>query len=390
MTTRLALVILALASLSVLTNPSSVFGQTRPKSKPSAPKQLTPQQIAQLAMPSVVFVVTLDAKGQPLKSGSAFFVKPHTLVTNLHVVNGASQIRVSSITEDRTDARAILYYGDAQKDLAILKVDGMDGTPLVLTIDAHNIGDRVFAVGNPKGLEGTFSEGIISGFRRDENVNLIQLTAPISPGSSGGPVLDDYGKVIGVAAAAIEGGQNLNFAIDLDDMGYFLLESAADKAPPGTISGGRPAKTDPPPRPAPALVDERGSMRGIKSVQVLVEPLRYETYGLTASQIKVDTELRLRKAGITVADRSLNLLYININLLQSSGVPNMYIYSLETRLEQAVAPFDRDENIIFQASTWSKEAVGTVGRNRITDLRTDVQDQVDAFINDYLAANPKR
>jgi hypothetical protein len=79
--------------------------------------------------------------------------------------------------------------------------------------EAVQIGDTVYAVGNPQGLEGTFSQGIISGMREVGKGKLLQLTAPIAPGSSGGPVMNSHGEVIGIAVATFKGGQNLNFAI---------------------------------------------------------------------------------------------------------------------------------------------------------------------------------
>src|SRR5205814_3847452 len=75
------------------------------------------------------------------------------------------------------------------------------------------IGDAVYAIGNPIGLEGTFSQGVVSGVRAFGSDRLLQITAPISPGSSGGPVLDQTGTVVGVSVMSIVTGQNLNFAI---------------------------------------------------------------------------------------------------------------------------------------------------------------------------------
>lgn len=75
------------------------------------------------------------------------------------------------------------------------------------------IGEKIYAVGNPKGLNGTFSEGIISGVRDIQANNILQITAPISPGSSGGPVLNSSGQVVGIAFSSYSSGQNLNFAI---------------------------------------------------------------------------------------------------------------------------------------------------------------------------------
>ena len=77
----------------------------------------------------------------------------------------------------------------------------------------QQIGDKVIAIGNPRGLEGSVSEGIISGLRPVDDFKIYQITAPISPGSSGGPLFDQNGNVIGITTASITDGQNLNFAI---------------------------------------------------------------------------------------------------------------------------------------------------------------------------------
>jgi hypothetical protein len=97
--------------------------------------------------------------------------------------------------------------------LALLKVGG-SAPVLNLGPDSKPaVGDKVYVVGNPLGLEGTFSEGIISGIRSIESDSILQMTAPISPGSSGGPVMNDSGTVIGVAVATFKDGQNLNLAV---------------------------------------------------------------------------------------------------------------------------------------------------------------------------------
>jgi len=103
---------------------------------------------------------------------------------------------------------------DKINDLVILKVPGLIGSKIALGLGiVPEIGEKIYAVGNPKGLNGTFSEGIVSGIRDIGNNQLLQITAPISPGSSGGPVLNTYGQVVGVAFASFSEGQNLNFAI---------------------------------------------------------------------------------------------------------------------------------------------------------------------------------
>lgn len=103
---------------------------------------------------------------------------------------------------------------DPIHDLAILSIRDLSAPGLALYTDSVPVvGSRVYAVGNPKGLEGTFSDGIVSGIRALRGDTLLQITAPISPGSSGGPVLDGSGRVVGVAVATLQDGQNLNFAV---------------------------------------------------------------------------------------------------------------------------------------------------------------------------------
>jgi hypothetical protein len=114
---------------------------------------------------------------------------------------------------------------DASRDLVLLQVKGLTAPSLPIG-ESKNvaIGEEAFVIGNPQGLEGTISQGIVSGLRKVSNMEIIQITAPISPGSSGGPVLDRTGQVIGVAVATFKGGQNLNFAIPSDYLASLLVQ----------------------------------------------------------------------------------------------------------------------------------------------------------------------
>ena len=174
----------------------------------------TPQQIAQKAFASTVLLVMEDANGQPLGLGSGFFVQPNQVATNLHVVKGAARGYAKLVGQKtKRDIEGITAI-DAARDLVILKVSAMSAPAVSLgDSDTVLVGETVYAVGNPHGLEGTFSQGIISSVRTVGADKILQLTAPISPGSSGGPVLNAAGEVIGVSVATYRGGQNLNFAI---------------------------------------------------------------------------------------------------------------------------------------------------------------------------------
>ena len=174
----------------------------------------TPQQIAQKAFRSTVLLVMEDANGQPLSLGSGFFVGDGQIATNFHVVEGAARgyaKLVGKETKFNIDGYTAI---DEKRDLIILKVTTFGGQSILLgNSDFAQVGETVYAVGNPRGLEGTFSQGIISSIRPVGIDRLIQITAPLSPGSSGGPVLNRKGEVIGVSVLTIRDGQNLNFAI---------------------------------------------------------------------------------------------------------------------------------------------------------------------------------
>ena len=155
-----------------------------------------------------------DANGQPLSLGSGFFVRDDQIATNLHVAEGAAR-GYAKLVGKETKFNIEGYTAiDEKRDLIILKVASY-GVEIVSlgNSDFAQVGETIYAVGNPRGLEGTCSQGIISSIRPVGSDKLIQMTAPLSPGSSGGPVLNRRGEVIGVSVLTIREGQNLNFAI---------------------------------------------------------------------------------------------------------------------------------------------------------------------------------
>jgi len=175
---------------------------------------LTTQEIAQNAYGSTVILVMEDVNGQPLSLGSGFVVRYGEIASNLHVVEGAESGYAKFVGKKmKYDIEGVIAV-DAKRDLVILKISDSNAPPIPLgSSDEVQVGDDVYAVGNPQGLEGTFSGGIVSSIREVGKDRLLQITAPISPGSSGGPVLNARGEIIGVSVATFKGGQNLNFAI---------------------------------------------------------------------------------------------------------------------------------------------------------------------------------
>ena len=171
-------------------------------------------QFAEDALAATVYLEMSDAQVLPISYGSGFFVSQEHILTNYHVIAGAAHGTAKIVGKTRTYLIQGILAIDVENDLALLQVTIPGVKPLRLgDNDKVRIGDQVYVAGSPKGLEGTFSDGIISRISRWEGRERLQITAPISPGSSGGPVLNRKGKVIGVAFMTIDGGQNLNFAI---------------------------------------------------------------------------------------------------------------------------------------------------------------------------------
>lgn len=118
----------------------------------------------------------------------------------------------------------------------ILRVPGLKAfAPPLFQASRVAVGDGVFAVGNPRGIEGSLSQGIVSGIRQIGDTTLFQITAPISPGSSGGPIIEASGSVIGVAVATLRGGQNLNFPVSISHV-QDLLKTVAQPHPLSRVS----------------------------------------------------------------------------------------------------------------------------------------------------------
>ena len=187
----------------------------------------TPQEIAKITLGSTVHLGVVDANGKSW-TGSGFVIRDDQIVTNYHVIDNMSIGGVKLVgKEDLYPIEAILAV-EENRDLAIIKVVGIDVPALSLgDSDTVQIGDKVYVAGNPQGLEGSFSDGIISAIRGGSADKFFQMTAPISQGSSGGPVVNEKGEVIGVSFATLHDGQNLNFAIPVNYLKPMIITPIA-------------------------------------------------------------------------------------------------------------------------------------------------------------------
>ena len=198
----------------------------------------TAEQIAENALAATVYLEMTDRNGKTLGFGSGFFVGQNQIATNFHVIEGAAKGTAKQVGKSAKYTIEGISAADKKNDLAVVTVTAIATEPLPLgDSDALKIGETVYVAGNPRGLEGTFSDGIISSLRKADARKRIQMTAPISPGSSGGPVLNRSGEVIGVSSMIVEGGQNLNFAIPSNYLKTLLVQvEPAKPFPGGSIS----------------------------------------------------------------------------------------------------------------------------------------------------------
>jgi S1-C subfamily serine protease len=166
--------------------------------------------------PSVYFVLARGTGGNDSASGSAVAVAKMLLLTNCHVLGQDKAILVSD--GETGPWHAELHYADRESDRCVLQ-SSRPVTPIgaVRPYSDLKTGERVYAIGNPSGLMRTLAEGLISGLRRRDGLRLVQTSAAISPGSSGGGLFDSRGRLIGITTFRVARHESLAFAIAADE-----------------------------------------------------------------------------------------------------------------------------------------------------------------------------
>ena len=296
---------------------------------------LEPVQIFEKASVSIVTVSTQDRAGKPLGFGSGVVIKPQTVVTNCHVLQKA---RTIAVRVGKQSFAAQLEFPDVERDLCQLKVAGLQLPPAeLIPTSALKVGMRVYAIGNPKALELTLSEGLISSLRDSKDgAPLIQTTAAMSPGSSGGGLFDSYGRLVGITTWGFtRDAQSLNFAnpvdwiFELPERGAAALakyqgrnQDGLVEAPPATVraapvaavSSAKPIETANRPETvalAPPAIDDSNLPKGMPRVgdswkylytdqwtKVSRGPIIYEVTAVTEQEIRES----VRKDNSTAAE----------------------------------------------------------------------------------------
>ncbi len=197
-------------------------GQHPPMPADTSREELSPIEIFRVNSSSVYVVVagtnrdTIAKATDEAALGSAVAVSQRHLITNCHIFEDRPVILVKQ--GDKFD-QARLLYAQPGTDRCYLETESLRLVPVrgVRRYNDLTVGEHVYSIGAPAGLENTLGEGLISGLRKGKDIRLIQTSAPISPGSSGGGLFDDRGNLIGITTLFLQEAQNLNFAIVAED-----------------------------------------------------------------------------------------------------------------------------------------------------------------------------
>jgi S1-C subfamily serine protease len=176
--------------------------------------ELSPIALFKTVAPSIFIVHAKRSNGDEFQ-GSAVAISAHTLLTNCHLVDGAAEI---GLTQKGRQLDVTLISADVDNDRCVLQTSSeITSYVAIRPYDELEIGEKLYSIGAPLGLELTFSDGFLSAKRALAGSRLIQTTAPISPGSSGGGLFDAYGNLVGITTFLLKNSENLNFAIAAQD-----------------------------------------------------------------------------------------------------------------------------------------------------------------------------
>ena len=186
----------------------------------SVSQSITPQKLFESYNKSVAVIICYDQNGKKKAQGSGVILEEKGIViTNFHLFAGSDKFDV--MRNDSSIGFTEIQGVNIEKDVMVFKLFATDFPKIpVGNSSSLAVGDKVFAIGSPKGLENSISEGMVSGIRKigENKRNMIQITASISPGSSGGAVFNDNGELVGISSMKVTDGENLNFMIPINEV----------------------------------------------------------------------------------------------------------------------------------------------------------------------------
>ena len=180
----------------------------------SADTELKPSQVFAIDAPSIVLIKSFDNAGKAIALGSGVVIAKEIVVSNCHVVEKSA---TASVFYQHKRIAAKLLYADVERDLCAFIVKGLSAPPVRMGATSQvKVGDAAYAIGAPEGLELSLSGGLISSLRNVPDGVVLQMTTPISPGSSGGGLFDSQGRLIGITSYYMAQGEQLNFALPVE------------------------------------------------------------------------------------------------------------------------------------------------------------------------------
>jgi TonB family protein len=244
------------------------------------PKPLSAAEVFKRSVPAIVAIDCLGPKNARIGTASGFLVADNgKILTNLHVIQQCQALTVRLSNGDAYDSANVIEV-DARKDIALIRIRAVSLPVLALgDSNALEIGQAVYSIGNPSGLQNTLQQGLVSGYREMPGYRVVQVSASINPGNSGGPVLDDQGNVIAIAAMKIVNAENLGFAIPINyAKGYLDTKTEISFATFATamkqaIAAANNANASSVPAPAPAATGSpTGAMAPPSAPKQVVPP----------------------------------------------------------------------------------------------------------------------
>ena len=241
------------------------------------------ERVFATAASKVVFLITRKSGVPHTRASGIILTADGYIATNYHALQGgdAVEIRFFPNTEDSETYQSFngakLLYADAERDIAILKVSSKALPFLecpIRTDGRPRIGQSVYAIGNPRGLTNTISEGIVSSLRVDAGEEIIQHTAAISPGSSGGALVNSNGDLLGMNSWQVADAQNLNFAISAIDVLQGLTEARNQRSPMSFPSEDLPQAVTSQPNSKSVQAQESAKDRAVSQMRKIVEAIK--------------------------------------------------------------------------------------------------------------------
>ena len=209
------------------------------------------EAVVRKSLPALVQIET--SRGQ----GTGFFIAPDTLLTNVHVVSGASYVTVRFV--DNSTVQASVTKSEPECDVALLKLWSPRSNQIVIPLGSAGDlqpGQEVVAIGSPHGIQNTVTRGIVSGLRRVGSVALVQTDAALNPGNSGGPLLDRGGQAVGINTLSFRQAQGINFAVAIEHA-KALAEGRPQQVPHGFSAASRDASQHIPDPVAPSETEQQ-------------------------------------------------------------------------------------------------------------------------------------